>query len=95
MGNMDNSKEILVILSGLFIFSLLSFSSLFVFLFFRKKTTYIQTKYDLHLKEKELDKMNALLSGVSIPFRQQIQNQSFLTLNFLTLFYIKQIAIYL
>ena len=74
MGNMDNSKEILVILSGIFIFSLVSFSTLF---FLEKKTTYIQTKYDLQLKENELDKMNALLSGVSIRFRQPIQSQSF------------------
>ena len=63
MGNMDNSKEILIILSGIFIFSLISFSTLFVFLFFRKKTTYIQTKYDLQLKEKELDKMNAVIQA--------------------------------
>ncbi len=74
MGNIDNSKEILVILSGIFIFSLVSFSTLFVFLFYRKKTIFLQSKFELKIKNKEVEQMNAVIQAQEAERRKIARN---------------------
>lgn len=60
---MEANKLIMIVLSGMTFAGLLCFSLISMFLLFRKKATFLKAKYELELKNKELEMMNAVVQA--------------------------------
>lgn len=60
---MDIKESLILILSGIFFTCTLSVGIVFILIFFKKKTTYLQSIYEMQLKNKELEMMNAVVQA--------------------------------
>ena len=60
---MDIKESLILILSGIFFTCTLSVGIVFIMIFFKKKTTYLQSIYEMQLKNKELEMMNAVVQA--------------------------------
>ena len=60
---MDIKESLILILSGIFFTCTLSVGIVFILIFFKKKTTYLQSIYEIELKNKELEMMNAVVQA--------------------------------
>lgn len=60
---MDIKESLILILSGIFFTCTLSVGIVFILMFFKKKTTYLQSIYEMQLKNKELEMMNAVVQA--------------------------------
>jgi signal transduction histidine kinase len=60
---MDIKESLILILSGIFFTFTLSVGIVFILIFFKKKTTYLQSIYEIELKNKELEMMNAVVQA--------------------------------
>ncbi|MFN4911129.1 MAG: sensor histidine kinase [Flavobacteriales bacterium] len=60
---MDIKERLILILSGIFFTCTLSVGIVFILIFFKKKTTYLQSIYEIELKNKELEMMNAVVQA--------------------------------
>ena len=60
---MDIKESLILILTGIFFTYTLSVGIVFILIFFKKKTTYLQSIYEMQLKNKELEMMNAVVQA--------------------------------
>lgn len=58
---MEASQGIVIVLSGMIFAGMLGFSVIIMFLLFRKKAAFLKSQYELELKNKELEQMNAVV----------------------------------
>jgi signal transduction histidine kinase len=58
---MEASQGIVIVLGGMIFAGMLGFSVIMMFVFFRKKATFLQSQFELELKNRELEQMNAVV----------------------------------
>ncbi len=60
---MDIKESLILILTGIFFTCTLSVGIVFILIFFKKKTKYLQSIHEIELKNKELEMMNAVVQA--------------------------------
>ncbi len=60
---MEESEGILIVISGMFFAGILCFSVIVMFILFKRKASFLKAKFELELKNKELELMNAVVQA--------------------------------
>jgi len=60
---MEETEGILIVISGMFFAGILCFSVIVMFILFKRKASFLKAKFELKLKNKELEKMAAVVQA--------------------------------
>ncbi|MEN9303875.1 MAG: hypothetical protein RL264_2304 [Bacteroidota bacterium] len=60
---METKQGLLIVLGGMFFAGILCFSVILMFILFKRKASFLKAKFELELKNKELELMNAVVQA--------------------------------